>query len=66
MNALVFDNSVMVLTKNNMEYFFTSFVFRDVAIEMLSNYLDGGPGDKSRTNSQDKKQMEEVEENKQE
>lgn len=35
MNALVFDNSVKILTKNNSEYFFTSFVFRDVAIEML-------------------------------
>ena len=35
MNALVFDNSISVITKEDKELFFTSFVKRDTAIELM-------------------------------
>ncbi len=35
MNAMVFDNSISITTKENKELFFTSFVFRDVAYELI-------------------------------
>lgn len=40
MNAMVFDNSILVVTKEEKELFFTSFVFRDQAIELMQKQLD--------------------------
>lgn len=37
-NALIFDNSIAVLTKNN-EFFFTSFVYRDKAYKLLEKLI---------------------------
>ena len=42
MNAMVFDNSIMVITKDDKEYFFTSFVFRDAALDLIQKHIDGG------------------------
>mmetsp|Transcript_7682 Transcript_7682/g.7226 ORF Transcript_7682/g.7226 Transcript_7682/m.7226 type:complete len:346 (-) Transcript_7682:737-1774(-) len=39
-NALVFDNSIAVITKKNTEYFFTSFLKRDKAFEAIRQILE--------------------------
>lgn len=39
-NALVFDNSIAVITKNEKETFFTSFLQRDKAFEVIKEILE--------------------------
>ena len=39
-NALVFDNSIAVMTKNSKEYFFTSFLKRDKAFDIIREILE--------------------------
>lgn len=39
-NALVFDNSIAVITKNEKETFFTSFLMRDRAFEVIKKVLE--------------------------
>lgn len=39
-NALVFDNSIAVITKNEKETFFTSFLMRDKAFEVIKELLE--------------------------
>lgn len=39
-NALVFDNSIAVITKNDKETFFTSFLQRDKAFEVIKEQLE--------------------------
>ena len=34
-NAMVFDNSISLITKEDKELFFTSFMYRDTARELL-------------------------------
>ena len=34
-NAMVFDNSIAIITKSEKEIFFTSFVYRDAAFDMI-------------------------------
>jgi len=34
-NAMVFDNSISVTTKEDKQIFFTSFVFRDTAFDLI-------------------------------
>ncbi|CDW77825.1 gram domain-containing protein [Stylonychia lemnae] len=38
-NAMVFDNSISVTTKEDKEIFFTSFVYRDVAVDLIQKQL---------------------------
>jgi hypothetical protein len=38
-NALIFDNSIKVTTKDNKTLFFTSFVHRDNAFDILNKHL---------------------------
>lgn len=39
-NVMVFDNSISVITKEEKEIFFTSFVYRDTAIDLMQKQLD--------------------------
>ena len=39
-NALVFDNSIAVITKNEKETFFTSFLMRDRAFEVIKKVIE--------------------------
>jgi len=66
MNAMVFDNSIMVVTKEGKEYFFTSFVYRDAALDLIHKYMDGGNPDvsNSRTGSLEERPNEFGSENK--
>jgi hypothetical protein len=41
-NALVFDNSIAVITKDEKETFFTSFLQRDKSFELMKKVLEGG------------------------
>lgn len=35
MNAMVFDNSISFITKEDKELFFTSYVSRDIAFDLI-------------------------------
>ena len=39
-NAMVFDNSVGITTKEGKEFFLTSFVFRDIAYELILKQIE--------------------------
>jgi len=39
-NALVFDNSIAVITNNEKENFFTSFLMRDKAFEVIRELIE--------------------------
>lgn len=39
-NAMVFDNSMSIYTKEDKEVFFTSFVFRDQAYEIIKKQMN--------------------------
>lgn len=40
MNAKVFDNSIEIITREGKEIFFTSFVYRDYAFELIQKQID--------------------------
>jgi hypothetical protein len=43
-NAKVFDNSISIITKDDKEIFFTSFVYRDQAYDLMQREIDNFNG----------------------
>ena len=40
LNAKVFDNSIGIVTRDGKEFFFTSFVFRDIAYDLIFKQIE--------------------------
>jgi hypothetical protein len=40
LNVMVFDNSIGIVTRDGKEFFFTSFVFRDIAYDLIFKQIE--------------------------